>query len=312
MCVDATPLPMMPPPSDPSGSVVEIDWGERWRALVEEREAQAARLRALAGLAAPAYWDRRAEGFRANVQRHTGEPDRLLQLVLEKVKADSTVLDVGAGVGRHALPLASVCREVVAVEPSAAMRGFLTAGAAAQGISNLSVVPQSWDDADVPVCDVVLCSHVVYSIAGIVGFVEKLRTHAAKYCFMAIRTVQRDAQLLDVWKRIHGEDRFREPGFAELYNLLLQRFGVAANVDVLGFRRTSNPLGTFATEDEAGAAVREQLYLAEGFAKDAAVREYLREHLVRDGEGRLLLPGPRVGAAIVWWDNQPGSWNLLA
>ncbi len=133
--------PPSAPPSDPSGSVVDIDWDERWRALVEEREAQAARLRALAGLAAPAYWDRRAEGFRANVHPHTGEPDRLLQLV--------------------------------------------------------------------------------YSITGIVGL--QFRTHAAKYCFMAIRTVQRDAQLLDVWKRVHGEDKCREPGFAELYNLRLQR-----------------------------------------------------------------------------------------
>ena len=303
-----------PAPSNPDAVIprLDVDWVERWRSLVQARESQAARLRAQTGLDPPVYWDRRAEGFRANVQQRVGEADRLLQLVSERAGADSAVLDVGAGVGRHALPLARMRREVVAVEPSATMRGYLKADAAAEGITNLTVVPCAWEGAGVPVCEIALCSHVVYSIVDIAGFVDKLRRHAAQYCFMAIRTGQRDAQLLELWKLVPGEDKVPEPGFLELYNVLHQRFRIAANVEITGFRRPSNPLGMFSSPQEAAAAVREQLYVAEGALKGAGVEEYLSTHLVRDEEGRLFLPGPRVGAAIVWWKNRADSWNLLA
>ncbi|MEK7214128.1 MAG: methyltransferase domain-containing protein [Chloroflexota bacterium] len=304
----ASPSPSNPGPGVP---LRDVDWVGRWRELVQAREVQATRLRAQAGLEAPVYWDRRAEGFRANVQQREGEADRLLQLVSERAGAEATVLDVGAGVGRHALPLARVCREVVAVEPSAAMRGYLEADAAAQGLANLTVVPVAWEDAAAPVCDIALCSHVVYSIVDIEAFVEKLSRHAARYGFMAIRTAQRDAQLLELWKLVHGEEKVPEPGFLELYNVMLQRFRIAANVEITGFRRTSNPLGTFTSLDEAAAVVREQLYVAEGTPKDATAQDYLSTHLIRGDDDRLLLPGPRVGAAIVWWDNRPDSWNLL-
>ena len=287
-----------------------IDWAEHWRALVEDREAQAQRIRQRTGLVRDSYWDERAEGFQRATQRYAGEPDRLLELISAHLTPESSVLDVGAGVGRYALPLARLARQVIAVEPSEGMRGLMEANAAEQGIGNLTVVPARWEDAEVEPCDVALCSHVVYTVPDIRGFLEKLQRHTKGHCFMAIRTTQRGAHLQGLWKRVHGEERIPEPSLMDLYNVLYQCLGVCANVEVIPFRVGRSPLAAFDSLEDAVARVGSQLYLAEGAPQEALVREHLEAHLV-PREGRLVLPGPSVGAAIVWWDNRPGSWNLM-
>ena len=77
--------------------------------------------------------------------RRTGEPalDRLLELA----RPDDTWLDIGAGAGRYALPLALRVREVVAVEPSDGMRRALRTGMAEHGIGNVRVVPGTWPES---------------------------------------------------------------------------------------------------------------------------------------------------------------------
>ena len=57
---------------------------------------------------------------------------------------DDVVLDIGAGGGRYALPLALVSREVIAIEPSDGMRQVLSAGMAEHRIHNVQVVDGRW------------------------------------------------------------------------------------------------------------------------------------------------------------------------
>lgn len=281
-----------------------VDWAAYWRKLVEDREAQAQRLREHAGLPAGSYWDRRAEGFRRATQSRADETDPLIERVLSHLTPESTVLDVGAGVGRHALELAKTARWVTAVEPSEGMRSILQAEAAERGIRNLTVVPSTWEAAEVEPCDVAICSHVVYTAPDIRLFLEKLQDKSRRYCFMTIRTVQRELFLEDLWQRLHGE-RVPEPGAIELFNALHQCVGIVANLEIVPFRIGRASLATFASFEEALDSIREQLYLALGDPRESLVREYLEANLIQEGE-RLVLPGPSIGAAILWWSNEPG------
>lgn len=283
---------------------------DRWNTMVAEREAQATRLRAAAAITPPAFWEERAGTFRRSVQRRAGQDDPIFDLVAAHVNEESTLLDVGAGVGRHVLPLSWRVKHVTAVEPSKAMRDFMAADAAEQHVGNLTTVGADWQTADVPPADVVLCSHVIYNVPEVGGFVDKLALHAERYCFVAMRTGQRDQMLRGLFQQIHGEELIPEPALIDLYNVVHQRLGIAANVQAMAFRRGTMPLGNYETQDEAMAALRGQLFVAEGSAGEATIREFLQRHLVAE-DGRLLLSSMPIGAAIVWWDTTADSVNRV-
>lgn len=286
-----------------------FDWVDQWRQIVVAREGQETRLRGKAGLTTSNLWDERADRFRSGIQRGAGRADRFLELLSSYVTPQRSVLDVGAGFGRHALPLAKLVKQVIAVEPSQGMRRFLEADAAKQGLRNLSVVPSTWEEAQVEPCDIVYCSHVVYRVLDIRRFIEKLRDHTKGTCFIAIRTSQRDSSLRELWRLVHGEERSPEPGFIDLYNALHQSIGVSANVEVMPSRIGRSSLSSFETLEEAMTQVRSQLCLPEKAPEEARVRDYLKERLIVQ-DGRLALPGPLIGEAVLWWDNRPGSWNF--
>ncbi|MSQ13278.1 MAG: class I SAM-dependent methyltransferase [Dehalococcoidia bacterium] len=94
------------------------------------------------------------------------------------------MLDVGAGAGRYALPLALCCRHVTAVEPSPAMGKGFRAVAAEAGIANVSLVQAAWEEANVRPADVALCSNVLYTLRDAEAFIRKLDRHArARRCW---------------------------------------------------------------------------------------------------------------------------------
>lgn len=90
-----------------------------------------------------------------------------------------TVLDVGCGGGRSALPLVPPASELIGVDTSGAMLDRFVAAAATVGVARRTVHGQ-WPDvaATTPVADVVVCHHVVFNVGDIVPFVVALTAHA--------------------------------------------------------------------------------------------------------------------------------------
>src|SRR2546428_10169689 len=84
----------------------EIDWRQRWRGIVEERSTLAA------GHADHGYWDRRAASYARSTQTRIDEFLQVLEPYLSPLK---TLIDVGAGTGRHAVPLAERLEWVTAI-----------------------------------------------------------------------------------------------------------------------------------------------------------------------------------------------------
>ena len=77
----------------------------RWREMVEAEHAQSDRMRQ--ELPPEDHWQPYAQQFRADPSR---ADDPLLTRLLETVGSHHTVMDVGAGGGRLALPLALRCK----------------------------------------------------------------------------------------------------------------------------------------------------------------------------------------------------------
>jgi hypothetical protein len=159
-----------------------------------------------------------------------------------------------------------------------------------------TVVPRTWEEADVPPHDVVLCANVLYPIADVVPFIAKLDEHARRTCAIIIRVDQMGALTEPLWPEIWGRSRPPEPGLLDLYNLLFA-LEIRANV------RLEPRVGSqhYDDLDDAVAQARNQLFLpANQHDYDARIRAYLAAVLVAGPTG-LDAPGsPQY--ALVWWD----------
>jgi SAM-dependent methyltransferase len=280
--------PTQRPAKDPA--VLEAAWAE----LVRANREQAARFR-----------ETQAGDFYAPVSslfvadpRRTGEP--ALEVLAEQAGSNETWLDIGAGAGRYALPLALRVKEVIAVEPSAGMRRALRTGMDEHGITNLRLVPGAWPAAadelgELPTADVALIAHVGYDIEAIGPFLDAME-HATRHRCLAMLTDRSPASVADpFWPLVHGEERVALPALPDLLELLLAR-GREPVVTVVERSPRS-----FETVSALTAFLRRQLFIAEGGEKDVHFRAILPDHIARrDGAWTLANP-PQGSLGIVTW-----------
>jgi len=275
-------------------AVPTIDWVARWRALVEERHDQGRRLDQQHRRSDA--WAGRAGRFARHVAEG-GHDDPLLRRLLALASADTTVLDVGAGPGRHALPLARTARSVTAVEPSAAMRDLLAAGVAREGLRNVAVVPDEWPLAreQVEPADLVVCSHVLYPVVEVEPFLRALDSASRRGCYLILRLGQREGPYLELFEQIWGEPRALAPTALDLFNVAHQ-LGLPASFEVVPFPAWQS----FDSLDEAVAQVHRDVLNPPDPSAEPRIRAFLTDRLVERG-GRLILPLDSPRAGLVYW-----------
>jgi SAM-dependent methyltransferase len=275
--------------------VAPIDGLRRWAEIVERRRVQMDTAYAAAGISSSDYWGKRAKQYRASLHERMDE-DPFLTRVRRDVTPASTVLDVGAGTGRHTLALAPRVARVTAVEPSAAMLGLLCEDLEAHGLRNVVTVQAEWLAADVEQADVVICSHVLYPIADVAPFVRKLAACAKERVFIYMRVDPLPTDF-GLWSEFHGVPLQLQPTHMDLLNAMAE-LEVAPDVEVVQHRFT----WTFATIDEAVTQVRNSLCLREDDrGATEKLRTLLEARLVRWPNDRL---GPEIGSArsaIISW-----------
>jgi hypothetical protein len=265
-----------------------IDWAEQWRRLYEARAAQQQRVRGNQG----DFWGRRAEIF----SRRIGSADAALDLLLDRLKRSDTLLDVGGGAGRYAIPAAAHAREVVVVEPSLGMVRELTGEMEKRHVHNIRLIESDWLSADAPMAEVVFCAHVLYFTPDALRFVQKLDAQATRECIVVLRVDQAGAGLEPLYQEIFAEPRAPEPSFIDFYNLLHQ-IGIVANVQVVD---GNNSQSLFTDLDQAEVTVTTSLGPPDDAAR-AKIRPFLEAHLERRPDGMLGFRGTATRVAFVSW-----------
>lgn len=276
--------------------VEQIDYAARWRQIVDSRREHIDALYARLGRTTANYWQSRSDFFRPAARRQFG-PDPFLDRVLARLTPAMTVLDVGAGGGRYAVPLAARAREVIAVEPADPMVPVMREEAERAGVRNLRIVHSDWQSAQVTPADIVICSHVIYPIADVVPFLRKLDEKAQQVCLLYLNAGQPPWEMHDLWLRFHDEPMRPQPTYIDAYNLLHQ-LGIYASVEIVSFLRRS--AFREATFEAAAERFRDTLILDDSAGTTRRLHGVLREVLVETEEGWQMPPRP-AQAAIVWW-----------
>ncbi len=224
-------------------------------------------------------------------------PDTLLEHILGRLTPEMTVVDIGAGIGRWSLPLASRARHVTAVEPLAGMRQVLSERITAHGIKNIDVRKDPWLASEVPPHDVVIAAHSTYTTPDLIGYVRKMHACARRSCYLALRVPAHDGIIGELCQRFRGR-WIDSPNFIVGYNLLLSA-GFFPNV--LMEPRPVRHLAD-ASIDDAVARAKRHLHLDDA-SHDKEIREVLSRRL-QLVEGIYRWPD-YMRSALIWWDSPP-------
>jgi len=121
----------------------EPDWNEIWK------QRQALQESSKGPGDATHNWDKKENAERYDANARSEYDDRVQRTIAAlPVTRDSRVLDIGAGPGTLAIPLAPLVREVTAVEPGAGMVDVMKKRAEREGIRNITCVQKVWEDID--------------------------------------------------------------------------------------------------------------------------------------------------------------------
>ena len=258
----------------------EVDWAARWRHIVADRQTLAH------GHADAGYWDRRARSFARSTH---GRSDEFLRVLEPYLSPRKTLIDVGAGTGRHTVALAERLEWVTAVEPSEGMRSHIVAR------DNVTVVASTWEDADVAPADLVICSHVLYGVADPLPFLDKMQRAARERVFVMMRETDLPHPAAEIRRRLAGDAGPRLPRFSDLFMLLVAA-GIAPDVQFLRY-----PVVTrYASIEEALEDCR-ALY-GEGW-DEARGHGVLHQVLRRDGD-ELIFDGGIALSGVAHWQPQ--------
>jgi FkbM family methyltransferase len=247
------------------------------------------------------HWDNKAKEFNKKVMKHRKRAES--QAATLDLLSHETVLDVGAGTGRLAIPMARLAKSVTALDQSAGMLACLKENMQAEGIENIQCIQKSWEDlglGEIEQHDVVLSSNSLG--------VYDLREALAKMDLLAKRAVyiftftdgKRDGGFRDFMRK--GKQGRHAPGpagYLVIYNLLAD-MGIFADIKIMNWHIKEH----YSSLEDAVAEWRQMHEVPA--EKEPDLREFLSQKLVKDEDG-LWMHSHHKQAMISWQKNQPIS-----
>lgn len=166
-------------------------------------------------------WNRRARWFARRTGNEQGRKRQKAVLDMLKRKGalgpGMKVLDIGAGPGNYAIPMARMCGQVTALEPAAEMVKILEDRARAEQVDNITVMQRTWQEVRVEEDGLAGQFDLVFAsmTPGVQDpeTLQKMIAASKKFCYLSSFSGRRWGKpYRDLWQRFFNEDMGDSPG----------------------------------------------------------------------------------------------------
>ena len=264
-----------------------INWNELWKIMrasspwrrtLDERES---------------FWDKRAKQFNESLMQSKERTER--QIAKIELKSEFTVLDVGAGTGRLAIPIAKQVKSVTAIDPSKGMLLCLQENMEKEDVKNIACINKRWEDielgVDIEPHDVVIASHSL-GMLDIQETLAKIDASSKKSAYLFTFA----GRWMDggLGKAIYGETCPSWLDYIYLCNIL-HDMKIYANVDIWDSEFEQH----YGSLDDAVTKLKKMYDLSS--EKEGILREHLSKILVEDENDGTLCLKRKSKSAMIWW-----------
>ena len=267
---------------------------DRWHSQVRRHHSQS--------IAAQQNFDPNQDFWEGMAQNFKDDPFRKGDPVIDRLEQEfaecRTLVDIGGGAGRLALPLSLSREAVTVVDSSKSMLAELQDRCEEAKIENVSSVFGLWEDAVIDIHEGALCSHVTYGIENIGKFLENVNQYASKRVVIIAFMKSPQAHLESLWREVHEEERVHLPGVPELMDVLWQ-LGIAPELNII------EHLGPhiYGSGKDAISDLRRRLYVNQGTRKDEILTRVLKSDLKPTEQGMELANSDGRISCLISWNN---------
>lgn len=251
----------------------------------------------------PEFWDERAADFAAKAHSEDALADSEAFLDRFNWNANETVLDVGAGPGTFAIPLARRVKKVTATDFSRAMLDELKNAALEQNVNNIDILPGRWLELNsLEPHDTVMSLNslgVISTDAGHVSHLEKTLKKLADCCKKRLLVLlpHADSPLPPELRAKIGLDEIsiERRRIAVLYYAMID-CGMLPSLLII-----KRPFRwTFKDTDEAVETLLRKSGVKEPEKYHKIMEDFLQNRIKKDEAGRLFLTYDISQALYVW------------
>ena len=274
--------------------IIDPDWNEIWEARQKQHESSK-------HFNDPSHnWNKRENAERYDISSRSEYDDRVkITIAGLDIKKNSRVLDIGAGPGTLAIPIAPFVREVTAIEPGEGMVSILNEHARKKNITNITSLQKRWEDVDIRndlsgKYDIVLSS-LSLTMEDIRESLAKMNVVSSRYVYIYWFADPPfwERMYIDLWPELHGETYYPGPKADCLFNVLYQ-MGIYPNIDMLPLDKVYR----FSTRKEMRVFFRNR-FAAKTKKQQQVLDAYLAP-LIRTKDNEVVISGNST-LAKVWW-----------